>query len=926
VLALAMTASAPGFGQDGADAPDAEPAQGGAADAADPADDASDPDAPLPPGLTPPDLVESVEAEYPTGAFDADVEADVLLQIDIGADGAVSNIVPVDVVYYTYDAEGYAVEDPRSVDDDPYGFVPPAIDAVAQYRFDPAVLVDDDNPEGVAVPVQVTWRVGFVIDQEETIREVDETEDYADETDDVVAIDTDGPENFTGRLLERGTREPLAGFFVGVSMTTEDGRELYAETATGFDGRFSFRGLPAGAWRVVVDEADYFPVDLEEDISRTDVTDVTYFIERNSYGANVSRTTAERPRREVTRRTIEISEVQRIPGNNNDAVKVVQNLPGVARAAFGGGDVIVRGSAPEDTGFLLDGMNIPAVYHFGGLRAVFPTESLEEINFYPGGFSSEYGRVTGGVVEVTSNLERPERVGGHVDANVFDTGVWFETPITERLHLQVGARRSYIDAILSPLADTLGLNFTTAPRYYDYQNRLVYQINNDHRASVLVFGSDDLLDLVTEDQSELEPGQRGGIRARSFFHGALFRLESDLSDTVTNDFRYKVNSQGLFFSLGQDLRFDLDVVEHQFRDTVQWRPSDLFAMRTGLDIQIITGDIEVRLPLPPKEGEEAVDFQASEVIFTQEPVDFYQPAAFTELEIAPLDNLRIIPGARMEYYRTPGDWAFDGRLAVRYGVSDDVTVKGAIGTFHQPPTPDETSDAFGNPDLRLEQAVHYVLGTEWSVTEYLSANVEVFYKDLNDLIASADGTREQDGETVSQIYDNSGEGRVYGAEFLLRHDLNNRFFGWIAYTLSRSERRDGTNPDWRLFDFDQTHILTLLGSYNLPRNWSIGARFRLVSGNPDTPIVGSVYDVDANSYVRVAGETNSERQPVFHQLDVRVDKRWIYDRWTLNLYLDLQNAYNRMNQEDIIYNYDYTESERLTGLPIIPSLGIRAEF
>ncbi len=144
--------------------------------------------------------------------------------------------------------------------------------------------------------------------------------------------------------------------------------------------------------------------------------------------------------------------------------------------------------------------------------------------------------------------------------------------------------------------------------------------------------------------------------------------------------------------------------------------------------------------------------------------------------------------------------------------------------------------------------------------------------------------------------------------------------------MSRSERRDSGSSEYRLFDFDQTHILTLLGSYNLPKNWSIGARFRLVSGNPTTPIVGSVYDADADQYIRVTGEANSVRQLPFHQLDVRVDKRWIYDRWTLNAYLDLQNVYNRMNPEGVTYSYDFSEEAIITGLPLLPSFGIRAEF
>ena len=176
------------------------------------------------------------------------------------------------------------------------------------------------------------------------------------------------------------------------------------------------------------------------------------------------------------------------------------------------------------------------------------------------------------------------------------------------------------------------------------------------------------------------------------------------------------------------------------------------------------------------------------------------------------------------------------------------------------------------------------------------------------------------------MYNNGAEGRVYGAELLLRHEFDGRFFGWVAYTLSRSERLDYGETRWRVFDFDQTHILTALASYRLPANWSIGARWRYVTGNPATPIVDAVYDADNDVYTRVPGETNATRSRPFHQLDIRIDKRWIRDRYTLNFYLDLQNTYNRMNEEGVQYNYDYTEQQAVSGLPLIPGFGFRGEF
>jgi hypothetical protein len=176
------------------------------------------------------------------------------------------------------------------------------------------------------------------------------------------------------------------------------------------------------------------------------------------------------------------------------------------------------------------------------------------------------------------------------------------------------------------------------------------------------------------------------------------------------------------------------------------------------------------------------------------------------------------------------------------------------------------------------------------------------------------------------LYNNRGTGHVYGAEVLIRHDLNANLTGWIAYTLSRANRIDSDSDDERLFDYDQTHILTVVASYVLPRNWLVSGRFRLVSGNPNTPVVRSVYDVDSDFYQPVFGGVNSDRDAPFHQLDLRIDKRWIYQNWIFGAYLDIQNVYNKANAEGVSYNFDYSESKNETGLPLLTIFGLKAEF
>ena len=135
-------------------------------------------------------------------------------------------------------------------------------------------------------------------------------------------------------------------------------------------------------------------------------------------------------------------------------------------------------------------------------------------------------------------------------------------------------------------------------------------------------------------------------------------------------------------------------------------------------------------------------------------------------------------------------------------------------------------------------------------------------------------------------------------------------------------------PDqpWRLFSSDQTNILTILGSYKLPRGYQVGVRFRYVTGNPYTPVKQAYFNASTGDYVSLPGDLFSQRLSAFHQLDVRFDKTWTFNRWRLSVYLDIQNLYNYRSEESRQYNFNFTQSQPVTGLPFVPDLGIRGDF
>ncbi len=188
--------------------------------------------------------------------------------------------------------------------------------------------------------------------------------------------------------------------------------------------------------------------------------------------------------------------------------------------------------------------------------------------------------------------------------------------------------------------------------------------------------------------------------------------------------------------------------------------------------------------------------------------------------------------------------------------------------------------------------VHYVGGVEAKPWNGGFVQAQLFYKDLSDLIVRGKSIKDP-------LYTNNGRGRVYGADLLFQQEMWKGLYGWIAYTVSRSERKEDAKDPWRVFRLDQTHIFTLIASYKLPKGYQVGLRFRVVTGNPVTPVRGAYFANNDGDYSPIHGDTYSARLATFHQLDLRFDKAWTFNRWKLSVYLDIQNLYYAKNPEGV---------------------------
>jgi hypothetical protein len=303
-----------------------------------------------------------------------------------------------------------------------------------------------------------------------------------------------------------------------------------------------------------------------------------------------------------------------------------------------------------------------------------------------------------------------------------------------------------------------------------------------------------------------------------------------------------------------------------------------------------------------------------------------------EATLKPVPTLALVPGVRVDHESLMNRTWVDPRLGARWTASNATVLKASLGLYHQPPIVQYETRELGNPAIGPEGAVQASVGVEQRLGGPISLDFQLYENRLFDRVVPTNLTTVRDGQAVNERYVNSGTGHAYGAEVLLRWMDDGRQMGWISYSFTRSLRSGaavGGGVETSGDQLTQPHSLTAVYSVQLPEVWRglrIGTRIRYTSGLPYRAVTSSVYDADADAYQAIPSGSIGQRLPDFFQTDLRLEKRWTFDAWTLDTYLDIQNVTNRVNAELATYDYRYAQSGYAGGLPILPSLGLRAEY
>lgn len=738
-----------------------------------------------------------------------------------------------------------------------------------------------------------------------------------------------------GQLREKGTRNPLA--LINVYCFVGSEKPIKATTAK--DGSFTVDvsgEIPGGEsatakikW--VISASGYQHFEKIEELGGASGTmganlQRMFYLEKMSYTTYETTVFGQQEKRDEKTKSLDQTQFLTVPGANGDPVKAVQNLPGVNRASAFSSQIIIEGSSPNDTRYNVDNQNVPLIFHFGGISSIILPEAIDHVDYLSAGFGPEFGQSIAGLVNLAVKDPKTDRLHGFAYVDLLNTGGMLEGPISDHSSFLFGLRQSYIGVVLrKALKKNSNFDFTAAPDFRDTVLEYKNTLSSQDTFRLVGIGSQDTLGFLIKQPS----GNDGAIR------GSLDQ-ETDFVRLIP-EWTHKFNTDAVgraSFGIGKDwMRFDLgdyfqraQQIDLTGRIELEDQLNSVWKSYWGIDSQFYKANINFQLPVVSNGGGVfgGTGAASTRYVLNQYTSDM---SGFYWRNVLHAEDSRWtwIPGGRVSYFNITNEFIPEPRLAAKFAPGSGWTLRAATGLYNEAPPIQDFDSNYGNPKLKSQRAIHGSMGFEkdfrdGAATGWTLSN-DFFYKYLYRLITNSSAYL-----TPSQpeYYNNSAFGHVYGTEALAKYKTES-WEGWVAYTFSRSTRGDSQIHE-TLSQYDQTHILTAVGDTELGRNWKFSARVRYTSGNPYTPINGAILDVNNDSYTPNRGQVYSQQMDPFFQTDVRFDKKWIYDTWILSLYLDVENVTNRKNPQQITYNFDYSQKAVATGLPILPTLGVKGEF
>ena len=744
-------------------------------------------------------------------------------------------------------------------------------------------------------------------------------------------------------------------------------------TTTDIDGNFELLEIEPGLYNF---KCSYigFNTDLKTEIQLTPnknlrldfaLTENAQIIDEVQVTANTFNKTEESP---TSLRTINASEILRSPGGNRDISKVISNLPGVSSSPSFRNDIVIRGGAPNENRFFLDGVEIPNINHFatqgssGGPVGILNVNFIREVDFYSGAFPANRGNALSSVMELKQIEGSDEEFSASFMLGSSDAGLTINTPLSEKSTMLLSARRSYLQFLFK------ALQLPFLPTYNDIQFKYTYKPDSKNQFNIIGLAAIDEFTLNPEANEGIDDPQKlaqneytlnnlpvneqwnytlGGTWKRFFDNSNLFVVlsRSHLNNTAVKYADYAdLTSQKL-------IDYESQEIENKSRVEYNFRSSDI-KFNVGLNIEDATYLNSTNRTLT------AGDSIYSKLVETD--LHFIKFGAFAQLSKTYLvDRLVTSVGFRIDgnsftdNTTTPN---FSPRLSLAYNLTGKASVNANLGRYYQLPAYTilgyGLNNNFQNQDAEYILCDHAVLGLEYNPSNYSKVTFETFYKQYANYpfsiidsisLANLGGDFGVIGnENISSI----SKGRSYGIEFLAQQKLSSSVYGIMSVTYYRSEFED-KNGELIPSAWDNRFIFNMTAGKKFKRNIELGLKFRYSGGAPYTPIDlatssnMAIWNINQRGVLNYDA-LNTERLKNVHGLDLRLDKKWYFNKWSLNAYIDVENLYNFKIQlpsevgidseiGDEIYTSESSDQYSLYEIvnesgTVLPSIGLLIEF
>ncbi|WP_372793572.1 TonB-dependent receptor domain-containing protein [Lutibacter sp.] len=622
--------------------------------------------------------------------------------------------------------------------------------------------------------------------------------------------------------------------------------------------------------------------------------------------------------------TLGIAEIEKNPGGNRDILKVIQSLPGVASNPGLRNDIIIRGGAPSENKFYLDGIEVPVINHFqtqgssGGPVGIINADLIRKVDFYSSAFQANRGNTLSSVIEFTQKDGNPDKLNARATLGTSDAGITIDGPLGDKTTYIASVRQSYLKLLFK----LIKLPFL--PTYNDFQFKIKHQLSNKSEFSIIGLGAidnfklnEDVNDNVTDEATlkrNLYILSNIPIQEQwNYTVGLSYKHygEKATQQIVLSRNEWSNNAKKYFDNTGNSIDLLLDYtskeIENKFRFENTSTLKNDYKLNLGVGFENVKYKNTTFQKIANSEGVSEIDFSSE--------LSMLKYNVFGQLSKKYLNyKLGVSLGFRMDGVNYNSEISnpfnqFSPRVSLSYQLSKKLNLNASSGIYYQLPAytimgyRNSLNELVNkNNGLKFIEATHYVSGLEYNSSSTSKISIEGFYKKYNKYPFS-----KRDQISLANLGSDFGvigneevlsisKGRAYGFELLAQKKTYNGLYYLLSYTFVKSEFQDVSN-NYIPSSWDNRHLLTITGGKKLTKNWEIGGKFRLVGGQPYTPYDFETSSIVTNYNVSNSGildysKLNSERFKTYHQLDIRVDKTWYWKKLSLNFYVDIQNLYN----------------------------------